>query len=231
MWSVVTVAKGMWPVTEKMLDSLLATIQVDQVDRIVYCDNGTPPSEDSWDRSWAWEIDHSSIFQRIRYARPMSLSLIWNEAVRCTYTDYVLVCNNDVIFHKPGWLDEFEQALNEPGIGVVGLVGMSWKNTPFIQGSVMAFKRSTFDAVGGFDEQFEFTVEDVDFSKRVMKLGLIIKSFEKLRDDGSIEHIANATRNYYKDDLRHYQYLGHLSRLRFCYKYFDELGGQIQIHD
>lgn len=234
MWTAVVVAKGMWDITQNFLDTLLETTDPGQIREIVYLDNGTPTGEHSWGSSAEWAKKNDS--QTLLVTRmmgpfpPWNLSEAWNHGIHMSRwgNDKVLVCNNDISFHGPGWLNEFEAGLDEEGVGIVGTIGMSWKDTPFIQGSLLGFKRKTFDDVGGFDTQFEFTCEDVDFAKQVAGRGLGIKAFEKFRDSGTIRHLEGATRNYYKGDTKRYQYLAHLSRLRFCYKWTYP---DISIHD
>lgn len=228
-WSVVVVAKGMWPVTEKCLDSLLATTKPGQIQTIEYIDNGTPPGEDSWKRFLEYYPKRlDQVTWMTRECEATSLPKLWNDAVSMVAGGNVLLLNNDIEFRGPGWLDVFEQALEEPGVGVTGVVGMSWRNTPFIQGAVFAFKEATYRLIGPFDEQFEFTCEEVDWCKRAAQVGLGIKSNEWLREQNIVYHHEGATRNYYKEDIKHYQYLAHLSRLRWCYKWTYP---DIHIHD
>jgi len=236
-WHVVVVAKGMWSVTQRFLESLRSTWPAD-VDYIVtYVDNGTPSDEDSWEQSKEWILTNIDrpLVERYQFGPPgESLSACWNFALfdsdYAQYTDVekVLVCNNDIIFHKPGWLEEFDEALNDQNVGQVGLVGMSWRNVSFIQGAVFALRKDVLEKVGRFDEQFTFTCEDVDYSKRLQDIGYKIKSFEWLRDNGTIEHLEGATRNHYKDQTKEMQRQAHISRINWCYKWTYP---DIHIHD
>jgi len=208
----------MWPVTEKFLNSLDETIGVEY--EAVYVDNGSP-TKSSWFHSLGWYEEHkASKFKSLFEAEDCCLSACWNKAIdHHSSGEYILVANNDIVFHKAGWCEQFEQALNEPDIGFVGLVGMSWRNIPFVQGSLMAFKRETFEKVGRFDERYLFTCEDVDWAKRAQDLGYRFRTFENLRDDGTIEHTEGATRNFYRDMTIEMQRRAHISRIEFCYKW------------
>lgn len=229
-WSVIIVAKGMWSVTEKCLNSLLET--VNDYLQIVYVDNDTPKTEDSWERVQDWKAKHPSILRHChlyKFDSFTSLADCWNFAINeVSVGSKILLCNNDIVFHAPGWLEQFNEGLNQEGVGAVGLVGMSWRHTPFIQGCLLGFTTKTFYQVGDFDNQFQFTCEDVDWCRRMQNLGLGIKSYENLREQGIVSHGEGTTRNYYKDSIKEMQRLAHISRVNYCYKWTYP---DISIHD
>lgn|SRR3990167_7218841 len=232
-WSIVVVAKGMWPVTREFLQSLRATLPVSV--ELVYIDNGTPAGEDSWQAASCYLVDTPVTFCPAKMARfegeGVNLSKAWNTAISMATAARILVCNNDLVFLKPGWLEQFEVALDDMSVGAAGMTGMSWRWVPFLQGSLFAFRKEVFEQVGGFDERFQFTCEDVDFCKRLQAAGYRIHPIDPPLLGEYVFHHEGATRNYYKQDIVKYQRLAHLSRLEYCYKYFDELGGQVHIHD
>lgn len=226
LWSVVVVAKGMWSFTERCLSSLIQTWPPNDRLEIIYIDNGTPAGEYSWKLASKWSSEKNLPIKMLRFIQPVNLSVAWNAGLDIASGDNLLVINNDLIFHSAGWLEEFSSGLSDSNVGIVGITGMSWSNIPFIQGSIFAFRRDVLDRVGNFDEQFDFTCEDTDYSKRIQDAGYAIRSYEHLR--GSvIEHLEGATRNYYRDDTTKYQLLAHISRIKFCYKW--QL--PIRIHD
>lgn len=228
-WSVVVVARGMWETTQKCLDSLIETKSPDRGLQIFYADNGSPLEEDSWNKFRRWS--RNLIDDRRQDVTVMSreftgldgdgvaLSRCWNFGARASEGRYLLFCNNDIVFNQTGWTQEFESGLNEDGVGAVGLVGMSWLNTPFIQGSLLATTMKVWDKVGEFDERYLFTCEDTDWCKRMQELGYKIKSYEHLRDNGAIVHSEGSTRNYYKDRTKEMQRRAHISRIEFCYRW------------
>lgn len=226
LWSVIVVAKGMWPFTERCLNSLTQTWPTSDRLEIIYIDNGTPLGENSWQSASVWASGKQLPVKMLRFVSPVNLSVAWNAGLDIASGENLLVINNDLIFHSPGWLEAFSSGLANLDVGIVGITGMSWSNIPFIQGSIFAFRRDILDRVGNFDEQFDFTCEDTDFSKRIQDNGYSIKSYEYLRG-GVIEHLEGATRNYYRDDTTKYQLLAHISRIKFCYKWQLE----IRIHD
>lgn len=228
MWSVVVVAKGMWPFTEKCLNGLLQTwVSDDNRAEIVYVDNGTPVSEDSWARASEWAFTCGLPVKLLRFVEPVSLAKAWNEGLSVTIGDKLLVINNDLIFHDKTWLQEFEKDLADPKVGATGLNGMSWSGTSFIQGSIFAMRRDIWLKIGQYDERFLFTCEEVDYCKRIQDEGYELRYHPELRDK-VIEHLEGATRNYYKNDVKEYQRLAHISRLEYGYKWTYP---SISIHD
>lgn len=229
VWSVVVVARGMWETTQQCLDSLIATKSSDRTVQIFYADNGSPIEENSWNKFWGWMkkvIDDGRADVRLMAqgfdgldGDGVTLSKCWNFGAQVTNGKYLLFCNNDIVFNQVGWMQEFEDGLNEDKIGAVGLIGMSWLQTPFIQGSLLATTREVWNKVGGFDERYLFTCEDVDWCRRMQEFGYSIKSYEHLRDSGAIFHSEGSTRNYYKDRTKEMQRRAHISRIEFCYKH------------
>lgn len=230
MWSVIVVARGMWPVTERFLNSLEETIGVEH--EIIYIDNGSP-DQSSWFHANGWLIERFGKNSRnmlvvVYPGDGHCLSKCWNEGARHAKGERVLISNNDIVFQKSGWCETFQAGLDELGVGIVGMTGMSWRNIPFIQGSLFAMKKSTYEEVGSFDERYPFTCEDVDYCKRLQDLGMSIKSYEGLRNDGTIEHAEGATRNFYTDRTIEMQRRAHISRIEFCYKWTYP---DVSIHD
>lgn len=228
MLSVIVAAKGMWPVTKNCIETLQNTLN--DTCELIYLENATPATEDSWQRFSEWAVTQASrqvfsVFKMFRFKTSLPLGAVWNAGIDAAVGDPILILNNDIVFHGPGWWQELKQSLDEPGVGIVGLNGLSWHNVPFIQGCAFAVKRETFTRIGNFDESFPFTCEEVDFCKRIQCAGLTIKSHEHLRP--LIEHLDNATRNYYQSDKEHFAELGHISRIHFCYKW----GLELQITD
>jgi len=232
-WSVIVVAKGMWSVTEQFLNTLIETTP-NKVLELIYIDNGSPDRE-SWLNFCIWSVANKDkiVTRPVLLEDSVNLSKAWNLGYQMSTQYKILICNNDLIFHKSGWLEAFENELQNQEVGIVGMTGMSWQNVAFIQGSIFAFRLERFLAHGelGFDERFLFTCEEVDFNHRVQLDGYKIRPLDYLKGE-YIEHLEGATRNYYKDDLIEYQRLAHISRLEFCYKWLGTLGrDDINIHD
>ena len=231
MWSIITVARGMWETTEKFLESLIKTFDVEDYE-IIYVDNASPDRR-AWNEFSKWASQKRLPTKAIRYDTDTSLSKAWNDAIDISYGDTIVISNNDIEFLDNEWGKVFEAGLDEQGVGVVGLIGMSWKDTPFIQGGLFAVKLSTLydlllDEEQYFDERFMFTCEDVDFCKRLANRGYGIKSFEWLLNEGHVVHEFESTRKFYPERRELIQKWGHLSRVEFCYKWSYP---DISIHD
>src|SRR3989304_1609916 len=123
--------------------------------------------KEAWNAVSQWVVGRREFtpVKMIRFSPGVCLSKCWNSALDVASSEQILIANNDIIFHKPGWLEKFDEVLSDPTVGVTGIVGMSWNNIPFIQGSLFAVLRGVYDLVGPFDERFEFTCEDIDYSK------------------------------------------------------------------
>ncbi len=220
MFSVIVVAKGMWPVTKNFLDTLCET--VDREIDLIYIENGSPDFS-AWNEACKWATHRCRPMKMCFFEESVCLAKAWNTAFRMSSGDRILICNNDIIFHKTGWFKEFDLALDDEGVGVVGMTGMSWHHVPFIQGSIFAFRREMFYAADeiGFDERFEFTCEEADWCLRIQKTGKRIVQLPHLKGE-YIEHLEGATRNFYRDETTNYQRLAHRSRLEFVYKWQNE---------
>ena len=227
-WSIITVARGMWHVTERFLRTVQETVGREV--ELIYVDNGSPDKE-------AWHAVSQCVVGRreftpvkmIRFSPGVCLSKCWNSAFDIASGERILIANNDIIFHQLGWLEKFDEALADPTVGVTGIVGMSWNNIPFIQGSLFAVLRNVYDLVGPFDERFEFTCEDIDYSKRIQDRGYRIHMIQPELQPDYLYHEGHATRNYYdrlagvgsnpENTYSTFREMAHISRLRFVYKW------------
>jgi GT2 family glycosyltransferase len=114
----------------------------------------------------------------------------WNAAARAAAGDVLVFANDDVV---PGAeaLERLASALEQlPEAGVVGPVGARWNRGTWrheatvepaegaaacdaVSGFLFATRRSTWDAVGGFDESYApASWEEIDFNMAVQALGL-----------------------------------------------------------
>ena len=118
----------------------------------------------------------------------------WNAAARAAAADVVCFANDDVVL-GPGALEVLVRALRErPDAGVVGPVGTRWdvaagehrayvdlagraageaEPCEVVSGFLFACRRTTWEAVGGFDEAYApLSWEEVDFCTAVRAHGL-----------------------------------------------------------
>jgi len=226
MWSFITVARGLWSVTERMLNSLVATCEpgLGEIE-IVYLDNGSP-SPSSYESFLQWQLKYPKIPARgFKIDHDVSLGSAWNfgigrrRAEMVAGENYIVLVNNDVTFLQAGWQQALFDALSREGVGVTGLNGMSWNIFNFIQGSFLAFKESTLDVVGPFDESFEFTCEDVDWCYRANTHGYTLATLESLNGVCIMHHDGTTRHAYGEEFKRHLDLLAAISRLRLCHKW------------
>jgi len=114
----------------------------------------------------------------------------WNAAARAADGDVLVFANDDVV-PGPGAVERLAAALRElPQAGVVGPVGAMWDRRTWehtatvhpregaeecdaVSGFLFATLRSTWEAVGGFDEAYApASWEEIDFNCATQRLGL-----------------------------------------------------------
>jgi tetratricopeptide (TPR) repeat protein len=85
------------------------------------------------------------------------LSKTWNDTIRTSPDEWVLISNDDVEF-QTGWYDVWNQCVSEG----FELIGRGF--------SMFSLKKTAWQKVGGFDENFKFGYcEDADFLIRCVK--------------------------------------------------------------
>lgn len=119
-------------------------------------------------------------------------AVAWNQGINASHGNYVVIMNNDVVV-TPGWLEALIDFMEKNGHGIVSpsvregemnydLINYSKSFTnicqrawrPEIWACCMLMRRSLFDAVGLFDEQFFVGYEDTDFIWRCKQAGFTI---------------------------------------------------------
>lgn len=127
---------------------------------------------------------HLTIYEN--YQRDANLSSVWNDLIRRSDADYIILLNNDTV-PSPQWADRLLEALKDKKVGVVGAIsnraggfqGGHKKaqeypmvaEAPQLSGFCMAFSKKVWEEVEGFDERFRLYGEDSDFCNRVKKKG------------------------------------------------------------
>ena len=113
----------------------------------------------------------------IKHDQNKGIAPSWNDGIKASTGEYVVVINDDIKVPW-GWLQGLRVALKD-GLEVVG-PGVSHQNASegiiesykWFPGYCFMMKRSTFDTIGEFDEQFTpFNYEDTDYWTRVLKAG------------------------------------------------------------
>lgn len=114
----------------------------------------------------------------------------------------IILFNNDILFHKTGWLRILDDTMNQPcengkEVGMAGLDQMKQDCVPFIGGGWDCIPKKVHDEIvkhrGYFsDPKFSLTCDDVDLSGMVQKLGYGIQRIPDLKNL-YIHHLLHKT--------------------------------------
>lgn len=159
----------------------------------------------------------------ITYPHNEAIAHCWNDAImNYAMGDPILLLNNDVVFQKKGWMSVLVDALRPDGVGAAGSRLLSWNGHTFLEGSFLAFYKWAALQVAEngqiFDEQFQFTCEDLDLCVRLQKHGLAL-AVAPIEDLGLVKHLAHGTLAWATHDGWSVLDVMHESRRKFCRKY------------
>lgn len=230
--------KKLWMLTLESIQGILNTI-TEQFELIVIDNGSHSPSYTNELKAMSsiWGLSHPNMegIRILRFDEHVSLAKAWNEGVRQADGDYILIANNDIIYHQKGWEKRLQDTLRE-GVGIVGIQHMSWAYFSFVEGSLFMFPSSfkeEFDLqpdndekVELFDERFEF-ICDVDFNKRVQEAGYsTVQVNSPPLQPLYLQHLGHRTINTLAS---FYDYVGatHEDRIKLCEKW----GYDPQIND
>lgn len=119
-----------------------------------------------------------------------------NKGLRACTGDYIIICNNDISFVQPDWLDHLLKPLQE-GYDISSIRttdGDGWETEDKITegdkfGSIWCMKREVYEKVGLLDESFGNYFEDLDYHKRAEN-----EDFKVAKNHaGLVEHQGKAT--------------------------------------
>lgn len=121
-------------------------------------------------------------------------SVTANKGLERATGDILILGNNDLVF-EDGWLEKLLKVLETHDIATcwtsdqdnIVVEDVIEENAKF--GSLFAMKRSVYETIGGFDEQFKGYFTDTDYRRRVLDEGLTIGKTHNL----VVEHLAKAT--------------------------------------
>lgn len=134
-------------------------------------------------------------FRSVLIPEKSSLTELWNLSIMLSPTDWVFLCNDDIIF-KPGWLEYLEEKIEEDKYLLVHL---------FHYGA-MLFHKSLILKVGWFDERFRGGgYEDNDYQLRISEANLkdkVDRSHDFIRREGGREigHFIDHLKYEYKGE-------------------------------
>lgn len=120
------------------------------------------------------------------YPDDKNLSVAWNDLIRRSDADYIALVNSDTQVPK-FWLKQLLDVLKDnKEVGAVGpitnLCGThqsgfkgpsknTWAKCQTLSGFCLVFKKSVWEEVGGFDEEYELYGEDTDFCEKIKQAG------------------------------------------------------------
>lgn len=127
---------------------------------------------------------HLTVYEN--YYADENLSKVWNDLIRNSKAEYVILLNNDTVPH-PNWSEKLVEIFEDDKVGAVGAVSnraggyQGGHKGPQKEGTVqevsqlsgfcMAIRKSAWEKVGGFDERYKLYGEDSDFCNRLKKAG------------------------------------------------------------
>ena len=214
-----------YTMTQQCLNTFFETVSDNLDAEVILIDNGSADNGLIFNLLTSY-MNHARVVCK-RFEANEPIARCWNWAITQASGDVIVLLNNDVIFHKSTWLPELVAPLYRgQAIGVTGSRTMSWNGFVFVEGAFIAFRKNfaleLADSGIIFDEQFEFTGEDVDFCHRAVSRGrqLVATGIE---DRGLVTHIGHGTLSWSNADGgwngRSILDVMHESRKRLCRKY------------
>lgn len=140
----------------------------------------------------------------IQFKKNEPVAYCWNVAISFwARGDTIVLVNNDVVFNKSGWLSALVDAVQQNGTGAAGSRTLDWNGFRFLEGSFLAFRKSVALGIAQdgniFDEQFEFTCEDVDFCERLSRLGKKLVEVP-IEGQGYVTHSHHGTLSWLNEE-------------------------------
>jgi GT2 family glycosyltransferase len=154
---------------------------------IIVVDDGSPIKAPDFDK----EIVLIELPQNMGYACAV------NAGLEAANGDYLIVCNNDIEFIDPHWLEALLKPLKRgAGISTIRTTEPDgWETKDLFEenakfGSLYCITRATYETLGGLDEGFgKGYGEDLDYWHRARNEGIrIVKNH-----NGLAEHLGKAT--------------------------------------
>lgn len=225
---------SLWDLTVKSINGILNTVKNFKYELIII-DNGSHSPEYSMQlkgSSVLWNEMYPNVegSRILRFDEHKRLSEAWNEGINQADGEYIVLANNDIVYHQEGWLDRMLDTFGDT-IGIVGIQHMSWYKFAFVEGSLFAFPaafRDEFNIKDDeddirkyvlFDERFELSCEDVDFNKRVQDAGYsVMQVNHPPLQPTYLQHIGHQTINslaHHTDIVR----ITHQARIALCEKW------------
>ena len=133
---------------------------------------------------------HLTVYEN--YERDGNLSTVWNDLIRRSDAEFIILLNNDTVPSKD-WVENLLDILKDKKVGAVGPISnraggfqgghkRAQKYPMVVEASMLSgfclsFRKETWEEVGGFDERYKLYGEDSQFCVDLKKKGykLIIR--------------------------------------------------------
>jgi GT2 family glycosyltransferase len=133
----------------------------------------------------------NAILQDFKIVENRGYGAACNEGARMGKSEFIVFLNSD-LEATPGWLEELLKPFNDKNVAVVGsrLFAVDGIEYPTPEkdmaiGCVFAVRRSIFEKLGGFDEDFFLFFEETDYCKRAIKAG-----YRVVRSEARMTHVS-----------------------------------------
>lgn len=226
--NVVEAGENIFDMTRNCITSLCATAS--QQFELILIDNGSrdyPKTYEFLNELAGVGSEYKLSARVVRNEGNIAISKCWNDTILQTSGEQIFLVNNDIVFHRKGWMTVVLDSLHRSNVGAVGLQGMSWNGFTFIEGAFFCFNRGLVGQLAGpegrmFDEQFIFSCEDADVCRRMQNIGMMTLQEPSLYSYMVHEH--HGTLSYVDREGgmipgRPIQYTTHDMRRLLCRKY------------
>lgn len=141
-----------------------------------------------------------------------------NKGLKACTGDYIIICNNDISFVQPDWLDHLLEPLQE-GYDISSVRttdGDGWETEDKITegdkfGSIFAITKQAYEKLGPLDERFKGYFCDLDYRRRAINEGLRVAK----NHAGLVEHKGKATYKTTDPDDNEYHEMAEIYRRKW----------------
>ncbi len=210
---------------------------------VTLVDNGSNEDPLEAVRNFLLSTDESILnFKLIKNPKNLGFAIAVNQGVKKSKGEYLFITNNDIVLEKNCLSNLVQFLLKHPNVGIVGgktyrknsqaiihaaphynfYTGLFYdtkdpqktQEADWIPGSGLLCSKKLFEKLGGFDEEFFFTYEDLDFCLRTKRIGYSVMYYPK----ATLLHTDGATINRREFSFFKY-YQGYKGKLRLILKY------------
>lgn len=209
--------------TDRCLVTLASTISTPH-NELILVDNGSQDDGKALDLLKS-KKDLFPVSVVVRSEENRNISTWWNDCLGLATHDEIILLNNDIVFNKAAWYSELLYPLGSNQTAASGSRMLGWNGVSFLEGAFLAFRKSVVLPILGdrpFDEQFEFTCEDMDFCYRLTKAGRNILA-TGIEEKGYVTHLGHGTLSWSNEEGgwngQSILNVMHQGRLKFCRKH------------